>query len=53
MFVVRANALSSASFMAGRFSIIALTATKSEFFDQVFGCKSIKLEAAGRSFESV
>ena len=53
MFVTRANALSAASFMAGRFSIIALTATKSEFCDQVFGCKSMKLEAAGRSFESV
>ena len=53
MFMTRANALSAASFMAGRFSIIALTTTKSKFCDQVFGCKSIKLEAAGRSYESV
>ena len=52
MFVTRANALSATSFMASRFSIIALTATKSAFRDQVFGRKSMKLEAAGRSFES-
>ena len=53
MFVTRANALSASSFMADRFSIIALTATKSAFGNQVLGCKSIKLEAAERSFKSV
>ena len=41
MFVTRANALFAASFMAGRFLIIALTASKSAFCDQVLGCKSI------------
>ena len=53
MFMTRAYALSAASFMAGRFSIIALTATKSAFCDQVLGGKSIKLEVAERSFKSV
>ena len=52
-FVTRAYALSAASFMAGRFSIIALTATKSAFCDPVLGCKSIKLEVAERSFRSM
>ena len=53
MFVTRANALSAASFMAGRFLITASTATESAFYDQVLECKSIKLEAAERSFKSV
>ena len=49
----KSQCLSATSFRAGRFSIIALSAAKSAFCDHVLGCKSIKLEAAGRSFKSV